>query len=98
MEPRSSWDTDAGHSAWGKSTDVWRFSGGGGSQVVVAPSQLGKSASPVHFPRLPGTNSSTRIRCVGPPKPKVPIEPTFGSALLSEVQKPWSPWTVETAL
>ena len=65
---------------------------------MVVPSQLGKSASPVHLTRLPGTNSSTRIRCVGPPKPKVPIEPTFGSALLSEVQKPWSPWAVETAL
>src|ERR1700736_1828027 len=98
MEPRSSWDTDAGHSAWRKSTDVSPFSAGERSQVMVVLSQLGKSASPVHFTRLPGTNSSTRIRWVGPPKPKVPIEPTLGSALLSEVQKAWRPCSVETAL
>src|SRR5207245_10893341 len=98
MEPRSSWETEAGQSAWRKTTDVAPLAAGEMSQVTVVPSQLGKSASPVHFTRLPGTSSSTRIRCVGPPNPKVAIDPTLASALLSEVQKPCSPWAVETAL
>src|SRR4029077_13379893 len=98
MEPRSSWDTDAAQSPWRKVTEVSPFSAGERSQVMVVPPQVGKSARPVHFTRLAGTSSSTRIRCVGPPKPKVATEPTLGSALLSEVQKLWSPWAVETAL
>src|SRR5260370_41169105 len=98
MEPRSSWETEAGQSAGRKTTDVSPLSAGEMSQITVVPSQLGKSASPVHFTRLPGASSSTRIRWVGPPNPKVAIEPTLGSALLSEVQKLCRPSAVETAL
>ena len=67
------------------------------SQVTVVPSQLGKSASAVHFTRCPGFNSSTRMRWVGPPKPKLAIEPTFASAWLAEVQNDARPLAVETA-
>src|SRR3982074_1673365 len=98
MEPRSSCDTEAGHSAWRKTTEVSPFSPGERSHVTVVPSQLGKSARPVHLTRLLGTSSSTRIRWAGPPKPEGANEPTLGSALLSVVQKPRSPCSVETAL
>src|SRR2546428_13247457 len=98
MLPRSSWETVSGQLAWRKVTLVSPLSMGEMSQLTVVSPQFGKSASPVHLTRLPGTNSSTRIRWVGPPKPKLAIEPTLGSALLSEVQKEASPWAVETAL
>ena len=97
MLPRSSWETLAGQSPWRKVTLVSPFSAGERSQLTVVSPQFGKSARPLHLTRLPGTSSSTRIRWVGPPKPKLAIEPTFGSALLSEVQKAASPWAVEFA-
>src|SRR5438045_9292931 len=98
MLPRSCWETVSGQLAWRKVRLVSPLSGGESAQVTVVSPQFGKSARPVHLTRLPGTNSSTRIRWVGPPKPKLAIEPTFGSALLSEVQNDASPSTVETAL
>src|SRR5205823_828154 len=98
MLPRSSWETLAGQLAWRKVTLVSPLSAGKRSQLTVVSPQFGKSARPVHLTRLPGTNSSTRIRWVGPPKPKLAIEPTFGSALLSEVQNDARPSAVETAL
>src|SRR5947199_9511589 len=98
MLPRSSWETLPGQSPWRKVTLVSPLSVGEMSQLTVVSPQFGKSESPVHLTRLPGTSSSTRIRWVGPPKQKLAIEPTFGSALLSEVQNDASPSAVETAL
>src|SRR5207247_506934 len=83
--------------ALGGRTPVSPFSAGEMSQVTVVPSQLGKSARAVHLTRFPGFSSSTRIRCDGPPKPKVAIAPTRDSAWLSEVQKAPRPLAVETA-
>src|SRR2546430_16795762 len=98
MLARSAWETDFGQSAWRKVMLVSPFSVGEMSQLNVVSPQFGKSARPVHLTRLPGTSSSTRIRWVGPPKPKLAIEPTFAAAMLSEDQKAASPWAVETAL
>src|SRR2546429_7519835 len=98
MLPRSSWETVSGQLAWRKVTLVSPLSAGEMSQLTVVSPQFGKSARPVHLTRLPGTSSATRIRCVGPPNPQLAIEPTFDSAVLSEVQKAPSPSVVEIAL
>src|SRR5947199_9223367 len=98
MLPRSSWETVSGQLAWRKVTLVSPLSAGERSQLTVVSPQFGKSARPVHLTRLPGANSSPRIRWGGPPKPKLAREPTFGSALLPEVEHRARPSAVETAV
>src|SRR5437016_11903477 len=98
MLPRSSWETVSGQLAWRKVTLVSPLSVGEMSQLSVVSPQFAKSARPVHLTRLLGISSSTRIRWVGPPNPKLAIEPTFGSSLLSDVQNAARPAAVETAL
>src|SRR5205807_9234045 len=98
IEPRSSAVTDAGQFAWRNVRLVWASSAGLISQSTVVSPQLGKSGSAVHLTRLPGTSSSTRIRCVGPPKPKLAIAPSLDCALVSDVQKLANPSSVDTAL
>src|SRR5207244_11640204 len=87
----------SGQLSWRNGSPFSPFSAWEMSQVTVVHAQLGQSASAVHFTRCPGFNSSTRMRWVGPPKPKLAIEPTFASAWLAEVQNDARPLAVETA-
>src|SRR5256885_266185 len=95
MLPRSSWETLPGQSPCRKVTLVSPLSVGEMSQLTVVSPQFGKSASPVHLTRFPGTSSSTRIRWVGKADPAaggVPAAPAVSGRAAPKTLGPQNRW------